>query len=188
LLFFQFGNEGVFAGWLALFLIQKLGASPVSSLLLLSMFWFALLVGRILGQWLLNRVRHGRLLAGATFSPMFACLILSLTDNMFGAISGVLLAAGGFAIILPLVAERIGSRFPYFHPGFFNGIFSFALSGALLAPATIGYFAHFYGIEVVMGLPLLGSIAVFVLQLLIVLESKISGRRLPSTAGTAVTS
>lgn len=183
LLFFQFGNEGVFAGWLAIFLIQKLGVSPVSSLLLLALFWFALLIGRVIGQWLLSRVRHGRLLVGATFAPMFACLVLSLTDNMFGAISGVLIAAGGFAFILPLVFEKIGHRFPQFHPGFFNGIFSLAVTGGLLAPASLGYFAHFLGIEVIMTLPLLGSVAVFILQLLILLESKISGRRLPSTGG-----
>lgn len=184
LLFFQFGNEGVFAGWLAIFLTQKLGVSPVSSLSLLALFWLALLVGRIVGQWLLTRVRHGRLLLGSTFAPMFACLILNLTDNMFGAISGVLIAAGGFALILPLVSERIGSRFPYFHPGFFNGIFSLAVAGALLAPASLGYFAHFLGIESVMWLPLAGAIAVFVLQLLILLESKISGRRMPSASGS----
>lgn len=182
LLFFQFGNEGAYAGWLALFVIQQLGASPVSSLLLLALFWLALLVGRIAGQWILPRVRHSRLLAGATLAPMFACLILSSTDNMFGAISGVLIAAGGFALILPLVVERIGNRFPYFHPGLYNGIFSLGLTGGLLAPATLGYWANWLGIGVVMGLPLLGSIMVFLLHLLLVLESKISGRALPSTS------
>lgn len=182
LLFFQFGNEGAFAGWLALFLIQKLGVSPVTSLLLLALFWLALLVGRVAGQWLLPRVRHGRLLAGATLAPMFACLILSSTDNIFGAISGVLIAAGGFALILPLVIERIGNRFPYFHPGLYNGIFSIGLTGGLLAPATLGYWAHWLGIGVIMGLPLLGSVMVFLLQLLLVLESKISGRAMPSTS------
>lgn len=182
LLFFQFGNEGAFTGWLALFLIQKLGASPVTSLMLLALFWLSLLVGRVAGQWLLPRVRHGRLLAGSTIAPLFACLILSLTDNLFGAVTGVLLAAGGFALILPLVAERIGHRFPYFHPGFFNGIFSLGLTGGLLAPASLGYFAHWLGIGVIMGLPLIGSVMVFILHLILVLESKISGRVLPSTS------
>jgi hypothetical protein len=70
--------------------------------------------------------------------------------------------------------EKIGDRFPYYHPGFFNGIFSLALTGGLLAPASLGYAAHFLGIGVVMGLPLAGSIFVVVLLLLILLESRLS--------------
>ncbi len=172
LLFFQFGNEGALAGWLALFLIQRLGASPDTALFLLSLYWAALLLGRIAAQWLLPRVPHGRLLAGAVLLPMFACIALLLTNNLFGATVGVLLAGGGFSVILPLVMEKIGDRFPYYHPGFFNGIFSIALTGGLLAPASLGYFAHFLGIGVVMGLPLAGSILVVVLLLLILLEAR----------------
>jgi len=176
LLFFQFGNEGALAGWLALFLIQRLGISPETSLFLLALFWGSLLIGRVGAQSLLSRVSHARLLTGAVLVPMFACLALFFTNNLFGATIGVLLAGGGFSVILPLVMERIGSRFPYFHPGFFNGIFSIALTGGLLAPATLGYVAHYLGMGVVMGLPLIGSIAVFLLVLLILLEGKLSGQ------------
>ncbi len=174
LLFFQFGNEGALAGWLALFLTQRLGASPATSIFLLALFWSALLVGRVAAQWLLPRVRHGRLLMGAVLVPMFACLVLFSTNNLFGATLGVLLAGGGFSVILPLVMEKIGDRFPYYHPGFYNGIFSVALTGGLLAPASLGYFAHFLGIGVVMGLPLIGSILVFLLLIGILLEAKLS--------------
>jgi len=176
LLFFQFGNEGAVAGWLALFLSLRLGQSPSTSLLLLALFWASLVVGRGVAQWMLPRVPHGRLLLAAVFLPMFACLILSATDNMFGAITGVVLMGAGFSIILPLVMERIGDRFPYFQPGFFNGIFSLAITGGLLAPASLGVYAHYFGVKVVMGLPLVGSILVLILVLLIFLEAKLSGR------------
>lgn len=176
LLFVQFGSEGAIAGWLALFLSLRLGQSPATSLLLLALFWTSLVVGRGAAQWLLLRSPHGRLLLAAVFLPMFACLILMATDNMFGAITGTVLLGAGFSIILPLVMERIGDRFPYFHPGFFNGIFSLALTGGLLAPASLGVYAHFFGLNVVMGLPLAGSILVLILVLLIFLEAKLSGR------------
>ena len=70
---------------------------------------------------------------------------------------------GAFAPIYPLVVEKIGHRFPYYHPGFYNGIFSFAMVGGLLAPCTLGYFAWLLDVRAVMGLPLIGSIIVFVL-------------------------
>ena len=47
LLFFQFGNEWAIAGWLPMFLIEELGISPKTSILLLALYWTALLVGRV---------------------------------------------------------------------------------------------------------------------------------------------
>ena len=99
-----------------------------------------------------------------------------MTNNWFGAVTAVLLIGAGYASIYPLVAEAIGRRFPYYHPGFFNGIFSIALVGGLAAPATLGYAASEMGIGVVIGIPLIGTITVIALLLLIWLESKITGR------------
>ncbi len=173
LLFFQFGNEWSIAGWLPLFLMQRLGISAESSLLMLALYWLALQVGRVAVFWLLPAVSHGKLLMGSVAAALFGCTILSSTDNRFGAVAGILLVGGGFASVYPLVAEKIRGRFPYYHPGFFNGIFSFALTGGLLAPWSLGFFADMWGIRVVMALPLLGTLMVFVLLLLIWAEAKL---------------
>lgn len=174
LLFFQFGNEWAIAGWLPLFLGQRLGISPATSILILALYWLALLVGRVAAQWVLPRVRHARLLVTCALASVFACIILLSTDNPFGAVSGVLLLGGSFAPIYPLVVEKIGHRFPYYHPGFYNGLFSFAIVGGLLAPCTLGYFVWLMGVRVVMGLPLAGSLIVFLLLALIRIESRFS--------------
>jgi hypothetical protein len=111
-------------------------------------------------------------------ASMFGCVILAFTDNLFGAVSGTLLVGFGFAPIYPLVVEKIGARFPHYHPGFFNGIFSLALTGGLLAPATLGYAAEIYGVQVVMVLPMIGSIVVFLLVVVIWLETKLTSSKL----------
>ena len=105
---------------------------------------------------------------------VFACTILLDTNNTFGAVTGVLLLGGAFAPIYPLVVEKIGHRFPYYHPGFYNGIFSFAMVGGLLAPCTLGYFVWLLDVRAVMGLPLVGSVIVFLLLALIWLEARLS--------------
>jgi FHS family glucose/mannose:H+ symporter-like MFS transporter len=174
LLFFQFGNEWAIAGWLPLFLSQRLGISPATSILILALYWLALLVGRVVAQRVLPRVRHARLLITCALTSVLACIILLSTDNPFGAVSGVLLLGGSFAPIYPLVVEKIGHRFPYYHPGFYNGLFSFAIAGGLLAPCTLGYFAWLLGVRVVMGLPLAGSLIVFLLLALIWIEARFS--------------
>lgn len=175
LLFFQFGNEWSIAGWLPLFLIRRIGISPETSLLMLALYWAALLIGRVAAQFVLSRISHGKLLMGSVLSALSGYAILSFTNDKFGAISGILLVGGGFAVIYPLVVEKIGSRFPYYHPGFYNGIFSFAFTGGLLAPWVLGYLAEYGGIRMVMVLPLFGTLMVFLLLLVITLEVRISG-------------
>jgi hypothetical protein len=176
LLFFQFGNEWSIAGWLPILLIRRIGLSPKGALFILALYWLFLMAGRLTIVAILSKVRHGRLLLGSAVSALFGCLILFLTDNQFGAGSGVFFLGAGYASIYPLVAEAIGRRFPYYHPGFFNGIFSLALLGGLLAPATLGYLAASFGVGVVIGVPLLGTIMVTALLSLIWLESKVTGR------------
>src|SRR5271154_5859822 len=83
-LFFQFGNEWAVAGWLPLFLSQRLGISPETSLGMLALYWFSLIIGRVVAQWILPRVRHTRLLVISVLVAMFACMILLATDNGFG--------------------------------------------------------------------------------------------------------
>jgi len=178
LLFFQFGNEWSIAGWLPLFLVRRLGMSPPASLGILALYWMSLLVGRMAVIAILPKVRHSRLLAGSVVAALFGCLLLaraSWTGSQSGAATGVLLIGAGFASIYPLVAEKIGGRFPYYHPVFFSGIFSFALFGGLIAPATLGYAAAVWGIGIVVVVPLLGTCMVSALLLLLWLESKVMG-------------
>ncbi|HME07894.1 MAG TPA: MFS transporter [Bryobacteraceae bacterium] len=175
LLFFQFGNEWSIAGWLPLFLIRRLGMSPESSLMLLGVYFAALLVGRIAAQALLKRMKHSTLLLSSAVSAMLGSIILASTTNRFGAVMGVLFVGAGFAAIYPLVVEKISGRFPYYHPGFYNGIFSLAFTGGLLAPWALGYVADFWGIQAIFIWPLLGTIVVFLLSSLILLEAKLTG-------------
>lgn len=174
LLFFQFGNEWSMAGWLPLFLIRRLGISPKNALLLLALYWASLLVGRIIAQFILKRAKPPRILIGSILSALLGMAVLASTNNVFGAAMGILFVGAGFASIYPLVVEKIAHRFPYYHPGFYNGLFSFAMTGGFLAPWLLGYFAQAWGIEAVMILPLAGTFLVFLLTLLIMLEAKLA--------------
>jgi FHS family glucose/mannose:H+ symporter-like MFS transporter len=179
LLFFQFGNEWAVAGWLALFLSQRLGMNPATALGLLALYWLSLLVGRVASQWILPRARHSRLLFASVVGSIFGAVVLSATNNQFGAIAGVLMLGSSFAPIYPLVVEKIGRSFPYYHPGFYNGLFSFALAMGMLAPCALGVVALWWGIGAVMMVPMVGSVIVFLLLALIWLEARLSAHAQP---------
>ncbi len=172
LLFFQFGNEWAIAGWLPLFLVQRLGISPADSLVLLAVYWVALLGGRIAVQALLPHVRHTAMLAGSMLLAMFGCLILAFTETPFGATTGIIFVGAGFASIYPLLARKVDHRFPKYHPGFYNGIVSLALTGGFLAPCMLGYVASWSGVRIVMLLPLFGTVMVLLLFIAIAVESR----------------
>jgi fucose permease len=175
LLFFQFANEWSIAGWLPVFLIDRLGVSPATAVTLLAVYWVALMAGRIATSKLLAFVHHGRLLGASAFGALFGCVLLLASGGRFGVIVGLLLAGAGFSAIYPLAAESIASRFTYYHPGYFNGIFTFALMGGILAPFALGHLAAGYGLRVVPLAVMAGSVAVFILVLLIWLGRKVSG-------------
>ncbi len=179
LLFFQLGNEWSIAGWLPLFVSQRLGVSPTAALWMLALYWLALLIGRVLAQWILPRVRHTRLLAASVLIAIFGCVILTATNNLFGVVTAILMLGASYAPIYPLVVERIGHRFPYYHPGFYNGLFSCALGAGLLSPALLGLVASLWGVHTVMTVPLIGSAVVFLVLMLIWLEARLSAHAHP---------
>jgi len=184
LLFFQFGNEWAIAGWLPLFLIHKLGSNPAWAIFTLALYFLSLIVGRLIAQALLPRVNHRRLLLGSIVVAMCGYLLLSFTGSMAGAWIAVVVVGAGFAPIYPLVAESLDHRFSY-QPGFYNGIFSIAITGAMSAPWLLGYVAAYLGMQYVMLIPALGSIAVLILAALIMFEAHLMGRRPTHTKARA---
>src|SRR3984893_734427 len=161
LLFFQFGNEWSIAGWLSLFLIRRLGISPQESLLLLALYWAVLLVGRMISQLMLRTMSHTLLLMASIVSSLLGAVVLASTNNRFGAVMGILFVGAGFASVYPLVLEKMAHRFPAYHAGLYNGIFSLAVTGGLLAPWLLGYIAEAWGIAAVMISPMIGICVVF---------------------------
>ncbi|HTA45870.1 MAG TPA: MFS transporter [Bryobacteraceae bacterium] len=176
LLFFQFANEWSLAGWLPVFLIDRMGLSPGTAIMLLAYYWLALTVGRIVVSKLLRSVRHGRLMAFSAFCALFGCTAMLAAGSRFGVVAGLLLTGAGFSAIYPLVAERIANRFSYYHPGYFNGIFTFALMGGILTPFVLGHIAASAGLNVIPLAVMFGSCGVFILVFLIWLGHTVSGR------------
>lgn len=172
--FLQFGNEWSVAAWLPLFLVQRLGVSPTTAVGLLALYWTALAVGRIVAQPLLQRVRHRRILLVGAGAALFGCLVMGLTNNMLGAVTAVLAIGLGFSCAYPLLTELVRGRFSRYHPVYFEGVFSVALTGGLLAPWAVGAIAGATGIGGAILLPAFGTLAVFVLLLVLRFAAKLN--------------
>ena len=173
-LFVQFGNEWAIAGWLPLYLIHRLGSNPAWAIFALAGYFLALMAGRIAVRALLPRIHHAKLLVASIAIAMLGYFLLSFTTALSGAWIALIVIGAGFAPILPLVAETLDDRFSY-HPGFYNGLFSIAITGAMCSPWLLGYVDASLGVRYVMLIPAFGSIVVLVLALLIMLEARLMG-------------
>ncbi len=170
LLFVQFGNEWAIAGWLPLFLIHRLGANPGLAIGVLAIYFLALMLGRVLAQRLLPRLNQRKFLVSSIAAAMCGFLLLSLSWSLAIATLAVVIVGLGFAPIYPLIAGRLDHRFSY-HPGFYNGTISIAITGAMSAPWLLGFVDASLGMSYVMLLPALGSIVVLILSLLLMFEA-----------------
>ena len=175
LLFFQFANEWSIAGWLPVYLVDRLGISPDGAVMLLAIYWMALTAGRTAAAALVKIMPHGRMLWIAAFCALFGGTALTLAATKSGVIVGILAMGAGFSVIYPLASERIAPRLADYHPGYFSGLFTFAMSGGIFAAFVLGHLAEYTGLRVVPLTTMLGSCAVFALILMIRLGRKVSG-------------
>lgn len=171
-LFFQSASEWAVGGWLAMYWIRRLGVSIETALAGMAVYWAVLTLAKLLSPRLNWGATPFRLLAASTAAALFGCLLLLATQRVSGAVAGVLFLGAGLGVVYPLTLGQIGERFPYFHPGFFNGLFSLALVGGMLAPWVVGHLADAWVIQWAVWTPALGILMVFLLQSALLLEAR----------------
>jgi len=182
-LFFQSGSEWAAGGWMAVYWIRELGVNRETALFGLALYWIALTLGKLLVPrvpWLTGRFR---LLTASTGIALFGCIVLLAALGAGGASVGVLCLGVGLGGLYPVLLGLVGERFPYYHPGFFNGLLSLSLVGGMLAPWSVGLFAHLWVIEWMIWMPALGLGMVYALLTVLLIEARLS-----STAATASSS
>ncbi len=175
LLFFQFGNEWALANWLPLLLIHRLGISPQFSIYTLALYFLALAAGRLLALSGRRYASHTSLLIASVLTAMLGYLLLSFTVSPFGAALAAIVTGLALGPIYALAAETIGRRFDS-RPGAFKAVFACAIGGGMLLPWLLGFVAYDFGMQALLIVPSLGSIVVFALMLLLILEGKLTGK------------
>lgn len=175
-LFFQSACQWSVAGWLTTYLGRQFGMSTAKSLLALAAYWLTLTCARAIAGRLAPPDEKMRSILWATAGALAGCLFLIFTADRSGAVAGAVFLGGSFGVMDNLTVGMIGRFHPYYHPGFINGFFSLSLIGGLLAPWLVGYLAAPVGIEVLLWIVAAGSVAVFLLLGISVLEIRIARR------------
>lgn len=165
ILFFQSGNEFSVGGWLSSYFQERYNFSLSRSALVLSGYWFFLIVGRFIYP-VLNRVwkRETVVLAGAFLALIsLAGLILSPTGWL--AVVFAMLIGLGFAAIYPTTLAVIGEKFPQFSGTAFSLAISTGLVGGMLSPWLIGRVSQNHSLRTALLVPLFNLAMILILQL-----------------------
>lgn len=113
--------------------------------LLVSLYWFATLVGRLLASWLLTRMRSDRLLAGFGFAAT-ALVIVSMVAHGQLAIWPIVLCGFFNSIMFPnIFALGIAGLGPMTSRG--SGLMMTAIAGGAVIPYLLGALADRVGIQ-----------------------------------------
>lgn len=167
ILFFQSGNEFSVGGWLSSYFQERFNFSLSQSALVLSGYWFFLIVGRFLYPGL-NRFwkRETVVLASVVLALIsVAGLILSPLNSL--AVGFALLIGLGFAAIYPTTLSVIGEKFPAVSGTAFSLAISTGLVGGMLSPWFIGRVGQNYSLQTALLVPLFNLTTILFLQLII---------------------
>lgn len=171
------GTEQVLAGWLFTYSRAAMGQLATTASLATSLFWGAMLLGRISAVALLGRIASMRLVqAGLALAALGVALILvgQLAPPAFWA--GVLLVGLGFGPIFPTSLAYASQLVPS-HSGAVGSFFVASGSvGAMILPLTAGSLIPAIGVA--------GSIALSLFPISIMLALAAAARR---SAATRVT-
>ena len=120
---------------------------------LVSLYWGGALVGRLLGSWVLTKIKSGRLLGGFGFAAALFVLISMVTSGQV-AIYSIVICGFFNSIMFPnIFALGIKGLGPMTSKG--SGLIMTAVVGGAIVPLALGAAADRFGIQHAFVIPLI---------------------------------
>ncbi|HRD01728.1 MAG TPA: MFS transporter [Candidatus Saccharicenans sp.] len=164
ILFFESGNEFSIGGWLSSFLQEKFQFSLNQAALVLSGYWFFLMIGRLIFP-LINRLvkRETIVFFSATLALVSVSgLIISPLKGL--AVIFALLTGLGLAAIYPTTLAVIGEQFPSLSGTAFSLAIATGLVGGMISPWLVGQLSQHYSLQIALLIPLFSLFIIMALQ------------------------
>lgn len=135
--------EGSVGDWSGVYLKDTLGAGDGLAPLAYAGFAGLMLLARLFGDRLKERVGARRIVACGALIAAVGILIAVLANNIPLVIAGFALTGGGVSMVFPFVFSAAGRH----GPTALAGVATFGYSGNLIGPPIIGFVAHGWGLH-----------------------------------------
>jgi fucose permease len=160
----QMGNEVTIGGWITTFLSRELGASTRAATLVLSGYWCAIVLGRLISATLLRWTQASYLVAACGLGATIATFVL-LTSGTFisGAVAAFFLGLC-YSTILPTTLAMVGDQFSRYSGTVFGTLLAIGLMGSMTFPWITGHVARSFGLRLGLVVPLIGAVVITLVE------------------------
>lgn len=147
MLFLQSGMEITVGGWTSTFVTEELALSGRSALLFLSLYWFGMVLARLVLGSILRTISPSRAMAASLAIAFTAVLLLINTHSTTLAAAAIFFTGVGFAATFPVVFGWLGERYQALSGTAFSMALVMALTGGMILPYTTGLLSERYGMR-----------------------------------------
>lgn len=147
LLFLQSGMEITVGGWTATFFHEEMGLAGNRALFVLSLFWFGMMLARLVLGGLLKTVSPAAVLLGCIALAALGAGLLLMAATLVPAAAGVFLIGAGLAAGFPVVLGYVGDRYSALSGTAFSIVLAMALTGGSVLPYLTGVVGEAQGLR-----------------------------------------
>lgn len=151
MLFFQSGVEITLGGWSAAYFREELALPPSQAVLMLSLYWLAMTLARLVLGVVLRRAAAPAVLGVSLGLALAGSLLLMAAQGRLAAALGVALAGAGFAAVFPIVLGYVGDLYAALSGTAFSLVLVMALTGGMILPWLTGVLGDAHGLRASLG-------------------------------------
>jgi len=156
LLFFESGNESAIGGWTSTY-AGSMGGPPRAATWILAGYWGGLMLGRVLGAKLLERMPKEHLIFMSAIGSAIGTVVLIASPSIAAMGTGAVIVGLSFASIYPTTLAIAADRYQRQAGTIFGLLFAVGLIGGMLFPWAIGHLSEHFGLRGGMLLPIFGA-------------------------------
>jgi fucose permease len=172
LAFFYVGTENAIGGWVASYALRLDEQAKSVWAIAPSVFWGALLAGRISAPGLLQYIAGDRLVLIGLMFGISGIGLLLLTSSMAGLLAGTFITGAGFASVFPNTLATLTQSFGAAAHRAAGLVFTMTGLGGALIPWAVGFISKQYGsLRLGLTVALLANLAMIPLQVVIILKT-----------------
>jgi len=164
ILFLESGNEACIAGWTSTY-VNVAGFTPRVATLVLSAYWAALMLSRILAANVLRGITKAQLVVSSAVLSLAGCVVLLSARSLTLLFAGTALIGLSYGPIFPTTLAIAGDRYSQRAGTVFGLLFSIALIGGMLFPSIVGQVSQRISVRAGMVVPALGAVGIVILSL-----------------------
>ncbi len=165
LLFFESGNEFILGGYLTTYLTRNLSATVSAASYLLSLYWGALMVGRVILSRAALRRTGGELISASAAAVAISMSLFLASRSIVLVAVFIFLLGFSTAAIFPTALGLAGARYAACSGTVFGILIGTALIGGMTLPWAIGKIGAATNLSSALLIVVLDAAAIFVLGL-----------------------